>query len=486
MRIATIGFMLAICLTATAAVLGQDILQPKAMRQAGFDYYRLDDEQAEDSPSDAAVNDDDTSHVVCDAPCSSCDDGCDSSCGRAATCRRCCAGCRGGILANLLPCYCTGEPWTLFPNNNCRGITVNGWINFGVTTTAHNPINPPPPGFGVAPITFNYLNDEFMLNQAYTVVEKATETYGCGWDIGWRVDYLAGPDYIFTQAVGLETHDDGTDHWNSGVGTGITGGARYGIAMPQAYLELAYNDLKVKLGHFYTIIGYEVVPAAGNFFYSRAYTMQYGEPFTHSGALATWEYSDRLTLHGSVVNRWDTFDATTDRAQIFGGARLTSCDGRTSLGTAFVHGEDGPTPNIVDRTRTIYSIVLSHQFNDRLEYVIQHDGGIDNLQGSNVDQEWYGINQYLFYTINDCWQAGARIEWFRDDDGTRVNLFTPAAGEGSYYEATVGLNWRPRPNITIRNEARWDWYRGMAGVMPYANGTRTNQFTAAVDAIITY
>ena len=55
--------------------------------------------------------------------------------------------------------------------------------------------------------------------------------------------------------------------------------------MPQAYAEVGYNDLTVKVGHFYTIIGYEVVPAPDNFFYSHAYTMQYGEPFTHTGML---------------------------------------------------------------------------------------------------------------------------------------------------------------------------------------------------------
>ena len=37
------------------------------------------------------------------------------------------------------------------------------------------------------------------------------------------------------------------------------------------------------------------------------------------------------------------------------------------------------------------------------------------------DADWYGINQYLLYTLGDKkWSAGARVEWFRDDDGTRV------------------------------------------------------------------
>ena len=45
---------------------------------------------------------------------------------------------------------------------------------------------------------------------------------------------------------------------------------------------------------------------------------------------------------------------------------------------------------------------------------LQEAGAVD---GSNA--YWYGVDQYLYYTINDCWKAGGRFEWFRDEDGTR-------------------------------------------------------------------
>ena len=40
----------------------------------------------------------------------------------------------------------------------------------------------------------------------------------------------------------------------------------YGFALPQVYGEVAMGDLSVKMGHFFTIIGYEVVTAPDNFF----------------------------------------------------------------------------------------------------------------------------------------------------------------------------------------------------------------------------
>ena len=65
----------------------------------------------------------------------------------------------------------------------------------------------------------------------------------------------------------------------------------YGWAIPQLYAEVGYGDFSVKMGHFYTLVGYEVVTAPDNFFYSHALTMFNSEPFTHTGVLATFGVS---------------------------------------------------------------------------------------------------------------------------------------------------------------------------------------------------
>ena len=60
-----------------------------------------------------------------------------------------------------------------------------------------------------------------------------------------------------------------------------------------------------------------------------------------------------------------------------------------------------------------------------------------------------------------------------------------------YYNFTVGLNWKPADWIIVRPELRWDWsdvdspvisnWRGM-----YDDLSDKNQFTSAIDVIITY
>ena len=56
------------------------------------------------------------------------------------------------------------------------------------------------------------------------------------------------------------------------------------------------TGLNVKAGHFYTPIGYESVPAPDNFFYTHAYTMQYGEPFTHTGLLGNYKVNPNWSV----------------------------------------------------------------------------------------------------------------------------------------------------------------------------------------------
>ena len=44
------------------------------------------------------------------------------------------------------------------------------------------------------------------------------------------------------------------------------GHGQYGRAIPQLYAEIANGDWSVKIGHFFTLVGYEVVSAPDNFF----------------------------------------------------------------------------------------------------------------------------------------------------------------------------------------------------------------------------
>ena len=171
------------------------------------------------------------------------------------------------------------------------GLKIGGWANAGVTYNAASPDN----NFN-GPVTFGDRSAEFQLNQLNIFMQRAVAAEGDAWDFGGRFDAMFGTDSIFTQAYGNPAFDVNSGAAMPNRGTWdldlcCNSSRSYGIALPQAFVE-AYapigNGLNVKAGHFYTPIGYESVPAPNNFFYSHAYTMQYGEPFTHTGVLTNY------------------------------------------------------------------------------------------------------------------------------------------------------------------------------------------------------
>jgi hypothetical protein len=377
------------------------------------------------------------------------------------------------------------------------GMAFGAWLDQGFTANdrgSRDRFN--------GPITFDDREGEYQMNQLYLFAERKTDTGGCGWDWGGRIDFLYGTDWRFTQALGLETR------WNAE--------RFYGAALPQVYADAAWNNLVVRTGHFYSIIGYESVMAPQNYFYSHSYTHQYGEPFTHTGVLLQYKLSDRLSLSGGLDRGWDKWEDNNKQGEFLGGVTLTSCDERTSLAFAL---STGPWDDSGSLNRTMYSLVFTHKFNECVKYVIQHDLGVDNDAGiseqlpvgvaPNVpgiprrDGRWYSIVQYLQYDVSPRWSMGLRFEWFRDGDGTRVGGIgsphgwelgpNPALNEigwvGDFYELTAGVHWSPRENILFRPEVRWDWYNGATDAqdrLPYSSGLRRDQFTYALDLIVKF
>jgi hypothetical protein len=290
--------------------------------------------------------------------------------------------------------------------------------------------------------------------------------------------------------------------------------------MPQLYAEAGYGDHAVKVGHFYTIIGYEVVPAIGNFFYTHAYTMQYGEPFTHTGILDTYKANDQLTLYGGITNGWDNFSdpinilgpisntaypGYNSNAAFLGGATMKSSDEKQALTIVGTSGNElaNFASNAVGN-RSMFSTVYTNELTDKVTYVFQNDNGWQFNAGTpntlNQSQPgtalWYGINQYLFYNFSETLVGGMRFEWFRDNNGYRVYsglrnaLFgvpNSATGfQGNFWQMTYGLNWKPTNNWIIRPELRYDWYTPdhMKGALPYgSNFDKYGQLYGGCDAI---
>lgn len=357
-----------------------------------------------------------------------------------------------------------------------------GWINGGFTYNKE-----PTDSRLNGPLRFNDRATDGQGNQAYVVLEKPLDLDCCGGSCwGARVDAFYGSDARFTQVAGLEFHRDGTNKWNPAWDPTdpTASGRQHHVSMPQAYVEFGKGRTSIKAGHFYTTIGHETVMAPDNFFYSHSYAMTHGEPFTHTGAMVSLEVSDQLNAYGAVHNGWDVFYPLRSRAGYLGGFNWSSCDGSTTAALAITSGHE-LNNNGVFTGRTMYSAVVTKQIGCRGQYVVQHDNGWqNNFTGNGRRAEWYGINQSFLIACNPCCKVGARFEWFRDDDATRVTTQpTGNSFDGNYFAVTSGVNWSPTANVTFRPELRYDWFNNNAGNLPFNNGQDSYMLTAAIDGI---
>jgi hypothetical protein len=375
---------------------------------------------------------------------------------------------------------CCDAPWRLFPQNDC-GSSIRGWVNGGIMGNADSPSS----GFN-GPYNAIDRSNEGTLNQLYMIGEFALPE--CGWGIGGRVDALYGQDYFLAESIGMEKTNTGTPHWNTGT---------YGFAIPQAYASIGNQSLSVQLGHFYSVVGYEGLMAPDNFFYSKSYSYQFAGPFTHWGGQVNWKPSESWTFQAGLHQGWDALEKVQDEIGFVGKARYDHCSGIwTSF--ALVSGEDGNNsaadPNVVDdfTARTRYSWLVGLPVGCNMEYVFHNWYGVqDDVTAVGSEANWYGIDQYLYYTVNDCWRIGGRFEWFRDADGTRVGLNRANNPNGpplngDFYSATLGLNWSPNANITIRPEVRVDWQNNNTSGLAYDDGNNDDQFTYGIDAIFRF
>lgn len=383
-----------------------------------------------------------TSHV--------CGPECDASCGNA--CFPHSYSCNPRPLADSVWGLCDPANLGLIPaplrqRARCRGIEWGGWTQLGYHSDP-TPLSVTKGDLGA----FNDVPNNLRWQQQWFWIGK--EANSCaGPDWGFRFDLLYGTDAQKTQAFG---NSGGT--WDVTWDHGI-----YGWAAPQFYGELAADDWSVIFGHFFTPVGYEVVMAPENFFYSHSLTMFNSEPFTHSGVLATYSpyaHPAAFELYLGYTLGWDTaFDQSTDGSTLVGGWSFRPMSSLTFAYVATI-GNLGARSGGGDGYS--HSIVTDVAVTPRLTYVLQSDYvSYDNQGGAAPGGDQVGLNQYLLYSINGCWGAGGRLEWWK-------------SGGVSYYETTLGLNYRPFANFVMRPEIRHDW------------GSNFDQTTLGIDAVITY
>ncbi len=318
--------------------------------------------------------------------------------------------------------------------------------------------------------------------------------------VDWGVSALFGEDAVYWNTKGF---DDWA--WNAD--------DAHRLALTQWYLDIYLPvgaGASLLLGSWHTPmaaeIGYPFVPP--NYFASRTYAFSAG-PAKHVGALlqAKLPLAPRYghaSLGFGVVSDWNSLDFGSGAGgpSFIMNLRWRSPDMATwvDIETTYGNGEDdfndvrvkdgiprprgggsqylalSSTDEYLDRF--IAYLTVSHALNDALDlvvegvYMTQEGGDLAPLPFAVTrDAALYGLNAGFRYRLAETLHAGARLEWFADENAANVLWSGVGATGGKVTALTLNLSWLLSPHLLVRPELKFDSYDGGGHLFaPDSNG----------------
>jgi hypothetical protein len=349
-------------------------------------------------------------------------------------------------------------PGWLLDGNRVR---VSGWTESSFTASTATRSN--------LPLGFNYRANQFLLQQNWLRCERPVLGSGTtAPSFGFRSDWiLPGTDYRFTLARGLFSGQLTADNGQPNL---------YGIDPIQFYAEAYFptigRGLDVKAGRIFCQYGVEANDAVSNALLSHAYTFVY-DPFTHTGVMATLRLTEAWSVQGGMMLGSDIFIDPADEPTGMGSIKWAPPNGRDSVLFSFIVG-----PGRFNRERhfhnpEVFDLVYSHKIDPRRTWTLEGLYGFTtNVPGTGF-ANWFGILNYLTCDFTPRLSGTTRLEFFDDAQGQRTGF------RGLYTALTAGLSFRPRKEIILRPELRYDCNPESR---PFED--RHRLFTAAADLIL--
>jgi hypothetical protein len=340
-------------------------------------------------------------------------------------------------------------------------LSVYGWTEASFTASTDHSSN--------LPMGFNYLANQFALQQNWLRFDRAVITSGTTEPtFGFRSDWiLPGIDYRFTVSRGLFS-----GQLSSNDGQPNT----YGIDPVQfygdAYFPTIGRGTDIKFGRMFCQYGAETIDGPPNALASHSYLFIY-DPFTHTGIMSTTQLTPAWSVQAGIIMGPDVFiDPAASPYSMFsvkwappGGRDTFLLSGILGSGR-FDEARRFNNPNILD-------LVYTHALNSRLSYTLDALVGYETKVPDIGTATWFGLANYLTYRFTPRLAGTARLEFFDDVDGERTGF------PGLYTALTTGFNFQPRKAIIFRPELRYDYNSDSA---PFEG--KHGLFTATTDLIL--
>lgn len=370
-----------------------------------------------------------------------------------------------------------------------------GWINGSANASTARDSN--------SPITWLDRPDNFLLQQAWVRFGRSVVTTGTTQPtVGFQLDFLFGTDYRYTLPRGLWNSQLKNSSWDStGDPYGTYKQHLYGVDLVQQYVNVYvpewFQGTEIRAGRMYCPWGVESIEAVSTPLISHSYAFNWAPPFTHCGVGAYITFSPEWAAVLMVGNGNDVYwGDPSEEWRFMGNLKWTQPGGgkntvtlATSVGRGkFNAGEPFAVPGVelVNEpfgrpNMNVFDIVWTHLFNSRLAYNLEgifgYQTNVEGLptQAAPGTATWASLAHYLFWTISPELTGILRYENFDDFQGQRT------AVEALYSSFTAGLAYKPRKDVILRSELRYDIANHHK---PFDNGTKNQLLMGAVDLII--
>ena len=283
---------------------------------------------------------------------------------------------------------------------------------------------------------FDHDANSFTLDLAQIVFTKDAPVGG----VGYKLKLSAGETAKFIHETGLGDTDDPFD-------------------LTEAYISYVApigKGLKFQFGKFVTMHGAEVIEAVDNMNYSRGLLFNYAIPFTHTGLMIGYPFSDKVSASFYVVNGWDNFDDEGSSKTLCLSVSVTPVE-QFSVVANLMNGREVLTAGAscsdsICSNRFLSDTIITVKPVKNLTFVVNPDYATQsNAAPDGSDAKWYGVAGYVKYDFSDLFSASVRGEYFNDSDGVRTGTAQKAK------EITLTPEFRIAKNLVVRPEYRHDW-----------------------------
>ncbi len=335
---------------------------------------------------------------------------------------------------------------------NALGLSI--YLQGGYTYNLENP-SPEENGLRV----FDHKANSFTIDLAQILFNKDAAVGG----FGYRLKLSAGETAKWIHSRGLG--DVGKDAFD----------------LTEAYVDYVAplgKGLKLRFGKFVTMHGAEVIEARDDPNYSRSFLFNYAIPFTHTGLMATYPFSDHLSASLYLVNGWDN---TSDNNSGKTGGLSVGYSPLEQFSTTLnlMYGPEKDDNNHDNRFLLDWVGTVKPMKN--LSFILNIDYGTDQHSAPDGGEaKWYGWAVIGKYDFNEWFSVALRGEYFDDPQGFRTGTAQRLK------EVTLTPQFVVAKNLLVRPECRHDWsnkesFPGSAG-----SNTKKEQDTIALGVMYTW